>query len=78
MEANAFYTVREAATLLRITPGALLRAIRRGRVPVKRIGRGRNSIIRIPHEWLMETVGGEEPGDGSPQSGPATEQEAER
>jgi excisionase family DNA binding protein len=64
LEANVFYTVREAAALLRVTPDALRRAIRRGRVPVKRIGRGQNSIIRVPADWLMETIGGEEPDDG--------------
>ena len=52
MMRQEFLTVQEATKVLRVNRGTLLRAIRRGEVPVVRIGR----CLRIPARWLQETL----------------------
>jgi len=54
-----FYTIDEVATILDCHVDTLRRAIREGRIPVKRISeKKRHGFIRIPANWIRETTGG--------------------
>jgi len=49
-----FFTPREIAVSLGVCKETVLRWVRDERIPFKRIGKGKNSIIRIPAAWVSE------------------------
>ena len=54
-EMRRYYTVSETASLLRCHEETIRRRVRRGEIPVRRVGDGRHSLIRISAEWLENT-----------------------
>ena len=54
MDEKKFLTPREVASILGVCRETVLRGVKVGRIPAKRIGQGKNSIIRIPKSWLKE------------------------
>ena len=54
-----YYTIDEAAKILDCHVDTLRRAIREGKIPVKRLsGKKRHGFIRIPAFWVRETTQG--------------------
>lgn len=55
-EGKKFYSPREVAAILGVCRETILRRVRDGRIPSTRLGRGKNSVIRIPKSWLPEDM----------------------
>jgi len=55
MEIRSYYTVSEASRLLRCHEETIRRRVRRGEIPVRRVGNGPHSLIRISAEWFEKS-----------------------